>query len=107
MEEDLHKIKLNKQNDINTLFDDIPVVKVEYRCSFLEDNKTAVVLHMRKFNYVAVMTATGPTVTSTHVRGATTEEPLIKMHKQYCISVGKYKGTDDDNDVKKIFEYQF
>ncbi len=59
-------------------------------------------VHAGKFNYDTVMKVTGTTVRATHERGATAKELVVMMHKQYCISGGKNKEADDNDDVKEM-----
>ena len=102
MEDDLHKIKLHKKNDPKDLLDDIAAVEVRYRCTLLPDKKAAVVVRTGKFDYAAVIKVTGTTVRGSKAQGATAEELVAEMHKQYCILGGRNKEASDDDNLKEM-----
>ena len=91
MEDDLRKIKLHKKKDPKDLLSDIALVKVWYGCALSPDKKASVVVRGGKFDYAVVITVTGTTIRSGSNRGATAEELVAEMHKQFCILGGKNK----------------
>ncbi len=83
MENDLCKIKLHKKKDPKDLLDDIAAVKVWYGCALSSDKKAAVVVRVGKFDYAVVITVTGTTIRAGSNGGATAEELVTEMHKQF------------------------
>ena len=92
----------SQKKDPKNLLDDIAVVEVQYRCVLWKEKKAAVVVHTEKFYYAAVITVTGTTIRASMAQGATMEELVAEMHKQYCILVRKNKEANDNDDVKKM-----
>ena len=56
-----------------------------------------------KLNYVGVMAVTETTVRVKETRGATAEELVVKMYKQYCISDGGNNEANDYNAKEMSF----
>ncbi len=100
MDDELWNIKLSKRNDTKILLDDIAAVEVQYGCALLPEKKAAAVVRAGKFDYAAVVTVTGTTIKVGSNRGATSEELVAEMHKQFCISGRKNDESDKDDEVK-------
>ena len=102
MEDELCKIKLHNKKDPKNLLNDIAAVEVRYRCVLSPDKKAAVVVCTGKFNYAAVITVTGTTIRAGSNRGATAEELVAKIHRQFCILGGKNKDTNKDDKAPRV-----
>ena len=67
----------------------------------MPEKKVAVVVCAGMFDYTVVITVTGTTIRAGSNHGATAEELVAEMHKQFCISGGKIKDADEDDKVKE------
>ncbi len=56
---------------------------------------------MGKFNYAVVVIVTGTAIRAKEARGSTAEELVVEIRKQYCISGGRNKESNDDDNVKE------
>ncbi len=61
----------------------------------MKEKKAAVVVQAGKVDYATVITVTGTTIRAGNNRGATAEELVAEIHKQFCISGGKNKEAVD------------
>jgi hypothetical protein len=66
-----------------------------------KEKMAVVVVHTGKFDYDEVITVTGTTIRAGKNHGATAEELVAEMHKQFCISGGKNKEANKDDEVKE------